>query len=98
MARYSSVPAAVSLTPRTLASSVLRSPAWNLSAMTSRSRAGSSASAARTAVRRHLGPGVIRGLGDVLGIDGERGHALAAAQLVQSGIARDTEQPRALLS
>src|ERR1700744_4782860 len=52
----------------------------------------------RGPAQRHLGLVVVLGLGHVLGIDGERRHALATAQFVQRGIARDAEQPRALLA
>ena len=96
MARWSWVPALETLTPSTAASSALSSPAWNLSAITSRSRGGRPASALRTAARssaRSAASSVARGGVDRLGDQG--GDALAAAQLVERGVARDPEQPGA---
>ena len=51
-ARCRRVPALETETPRTAASSALSSPAWNLRAISSRSRGGRVASAARRAARR----------------------------------------------
>ena len=62
---------------------------------------GQRRSASRTAVRaqRHLG--AVVGPVDsaaILGVDDERRDALAPAQLVERRVARDPEQPRALLA
>ena len=98
MARCRRVPAFETLTPSTLASSALSSPAWNFSAISSRSRAGSSASAARTAARRSACSASLVGRRRRR----PRGSApasrvrLRAAQLVERGVAGDAEQPRAL--
>ena len=97
-ARCSSVPALETETPRTAASSALSRPAWNLRAISSRSRGGSAASAVRSGGAAQRGVGGVLGRGglDVLGVGGEGGAALAAAQLVERGVARDAEQPGAL--
>ena len=96
MARCSIVPALDALTPRTSAISALESSAWYLSAISSRSRAASlpSARAHGVALRGQLGRLVGAGLARRARELGGRG-ALAAAQLVERGVAGDAEQPRA---
>ena len=96
MARCRSVPALVALTPRTSASSALERSAWYLSAITSRSRAARRPSARADGVAlggqlgRLVGTGLARRRRE---LGGRR--ALAAAQLVERGVAGDAEQPRA---
>ena len=82
-------------TPRTPASSALSRPAWNLRATSSRSR-GQRAPGRRDggAAQRELGVVLGRGGVDVGRLGGQRGAALAAAQLVERGVAGDAEQPR----
>ena len=97
MARCSLLPALETLTPSTAAISALSSPAWNLSATSSRSRGSSVASAARTAARRSAVSASSSGAWrlEVGRLGGQRGAALPPAQLVERGVARDAEQPGA---
>jgi len=74
MVRCKSVPAFEALTPMTSATSAFERPAWNFSAISSRSRGLSSASAARTVVRRSAtsvsssGAGVSRSSGSTASV------------------------------
>ena len=97
-ARCSIVPALETETPRTAASSALSRPAWNFSAISSRSRGASAGErgAQRGAAQRRVGGVLRRGRVGVGRLGGQGGAALAAAQLVERGVARDAEQPRAL--
>ena len=97
MARCSWVPALETLTPSTAAISALASPAWNLSATSSRSRGSSvgERGADGGAAQRGLGVVLRRGGLDVGRVGGQRGGALAPPQLVERGVAGDAEQPGA---
>ena len=100
IARYSRVPAAVSLIPEHLRQLAVAQAGVELERddLAVARRQLRQRRAHRGASQRHLGAVLDPGAGDVLRLGHERRQAPAPAQLVQRRIAGDAEQPRPLLA
>ena len=100
MARCSWVPALETLTPSTAGDLGVVQPGVELQRDELALARGEPASARPHggAAQRGLGVVLGRGASSAAGLGGERGGALAPAQLVQRGVAGDAEQPGALAS
>ena len=95
-ARWTRVPALVSLVPSTAASSAFDSPPWNFRATSSRSRGRAWRARCGRWCGGPRGPPPPRARARLVGqVADQRRRALALAQLVERRVARDPEQPAA---